>query len=36
LTGHRDGKVLVWSMQQDGLSYERVLSDYKHEIIEIV
>jgi hypothetical protein len=23
-------------MQQDGFSYERVLSDYKHEIIEII
>lgn len=36
LTGHRDGKVLVWNMQQDGIAFEKVLSDYKHEIIEIV
>ena len=35
LTGHKDGKVLVWDYEED-FTYSRVLADYKHEIIEII
>lgn len=36
LTGHKDGKVLVWDYIEDEFSCVKVLSDYKHEIIEII
>lgn len=36
LTGHKDGKVLVWDYEEDEFIFDKVLSDYKHEIIEII
>lgn len=36
LTGHKNGKVLIWNFEDGEFLYNRVLSDYKHEIVEIV
>ena len=37
LTGHKDGKVLIWEYdEEEEFQYSRVLSDYKHEIVEII
>jgi WD40 repeat protein len=36
ITGHKDGKVLLWEFDGEEFKAPRTIVDYKHEIIEII